>query len=34
MAPHTITHCINDVTSFLRWSHDIKYHKLYILTEY
>jgi len=26
MAPHTITHCINDDTSFLRESRDIKYH--------
>ena len=31
MAPHTITHCINDDTSFLRESHhsrDIKYRIL------
>jgi len=36
MAPHTITHCINDDTSFLRESRDIKYHTLcnIILTEY
>jgi len=34
MAPHTITHCINDDTSFLRESRDIKYHILYILIEY
>jgi len=26
MAPHTITHCINDDTSFLRELRDIKYH--------
>jgi len=26
MAPHTIMHCINDDTSFLRESRDIKYH--------
>jgi len=34
MAPHTITHCINDDTSFLRESRDIKYHMLYVLIEY
>jgi len=35
MAPHTITHCINDDnTSFLRESRDIKYHILYVLIEY
>ena len=28
MAPHTITHCINDYTSFLRESRDIKYRIL------
>jgi len=31
MAPHTITHCIIDDTSFLRESRDIKYH---VLIEY
>jgi len=31
MAPHTITHCINDDNSFLRETRDIKYH---ILIEY
>jgi len=30
MAPHTITHCINDDNSFLRATRDIKYHILYI----
>jgi len=34
MAPHTITRCINDDTSFLRESRDIKYHILHILIEY
>jgi len=34
MAPHTITHCINDDTSFLQEAHDTKYHILYILIEY
>jgi len=34
MAPHTITHCINYDTVFLRESRDIKYHILYILIEY
>jgi len=36
MAPHTITHCINDDTSFLRETRDIKYHigLLYVLIEY
>jgi len=34
MAPHTITHCINDDASFLRELRDIKYHILYILIEY
>jgi len=35
MAPHTITHCINDDTSFLQESRDIKYHiYIYILIEY
>jgi len=29
MAPHTITHCINDDTSFLRETRDIKYHIIY-----
>jgi len=29
MVPHTITHCINDDTSFLRESLDFKYHILY-----
>jgi len=29
MAPHTITHCINDDTSFVRETRDIKYHMLY-----
>jgi len=30
MAPHTITHCINDNTSFLRETRDIKYHIIYV----
>jgi len=30
MAPHTITHCINDDTSFPRELRDIKYHILYM----
>jgi len=34
MAPHTIKHCINDDTSFLRESRDIKYHIFYVLIEY
>jgi len=33
MAPHMITHCINDDTSFLQESRDIKYHLLYIHCE-
>jgi len=33
MAPHTITHCINDDTSLLRETRDIKYHILYMLIE-
>jgi len=33
MAPHTITHCIKDATSFQGDSRDIKYHILYILIE-
>jgi len=34
MAPHTITHCINDDTSFPRETRGIRHHILYILTEY
>jgi len=31
MAPHTITHCINDDTSFLRKTRDIKYGIIYYI---
>jgi len=34
MAPHTITHCINDDTSYVRESRDIKYDILHVLIEF